>query len=61
MRGRGESLGFRMRGTGFARSWLRLRDFENFYAHPIEGLNAVVDIKTGEVLRVDDHGGPRFR
>ena len=39
-------------------SWLRLRDFENFYAHPIEGLNAVVDIKTGEVLRVDDHGGP---
>src|SRR6202034_1133846 len=39
-------------------SWLRVRDNENFYAHPIEGLNAVVDIKTGEVLRVDDHGGP---
>jgi len=38
-------------------SWLRLRAFENFYAHPIEGLNAVVDIKTGEVLRVDDHPG----
>ncbi len=39
-------------------AWLRLRDNENLYAHPIEGLNAVVDIKTGEVLRVDDHGGP---
>jgi primary-amine oxidase len=39
-------------------SWLRIRDNDNFYAHPIEGLNAVVDIKTGEVLRVDDHGGP---
>jgi primary-amine oxidase len=39
-------------------SWLRVRDNENFYAHPIEGINAVVDIKTGEVLRVDDHGGP---
>jgi len=39
-------------------SWLRIGDNQNFYAHPIEGLNAVVDIKTGEVLRVDDHGGP---
>ncbi len=39
-------------------SWLRVRDNENFYAHPIEGINAVVDIKKGEVLRVDDHGGP---
>jgi primary-amine oxidase len=38
-------------------SWLRLREFENFYAHPIEGLNAVVDVKTGEVLRIDDHPG----
>jgi primary-amine oxidase len=37
-------------------SWLRLRENENFYAHPIEGLNVVVDIKTGEVLRLDDHG-----
>ena len=36
--------------------WLRLRENENFYAHPIEGLNAVVDIKKGKVLRVDDHG-----
>ncbi|MEZ5932006.1 MAG: primary-amine oxidase [Alphaproteobacteria bacterium] len=29
---------------------------DNLYAHPIEGLNAVVDIKTMEVIRVDDHG-----
>jgi len=36
--------------------WLRLRENENFYAHPIGGLNAVVDIKALEVLRVDDHG-----
>ena len=37
-------------------SWLRLRENENFYAHPIEGLNAVIDLKTGEVIRVDDYG-----
>jgi primary-amine oxidase len=37
-------------------SWLRLRQNENFYAHPIEGVNAVVDIKAGTVIRVDDYG-----
>jgi primary-amine oxidase len=37
-------------------SWLRLRKDENFYAHPIEGINAVVDIKAGKVIRVDDYG-----
>jgi primary-amine oxidase len=36
--------------------WLRLREDENFYAHPIGGLNAVVDIKALQVLRVDDYG-----
>src|SRR5262249_4369999 len=36
--------------------WLRLREIENFYAHPIEGLNAVVDLNSGEVIRVDDYG-----
>ncbi|USJ27691.1 MULTISPECIES: primary-amine oxidase [Sinorhizobium/Ensifer group] len=36
-------------------AWLRLRENENFYAHPIGGLNAIVDIKTNQVLRVDDH------
>jgi primary-amine oxidase len=37
-------------------SWVRLRENENFYAHPLEGLNAVVDIKAGIVIRVDDYG-----
>ncbi|MDH6264294.1 primary-amine oxidase [Bradyrhizobium sp. BR13661] len=36
-------------------AWLRLREDDNLYAHPIGGLNAVVDIKTYEVIRVDDH------
>ncbi|MGX4773638.1 primary-amine oxidase [Bradyrhizobium guangdongense] len=36
-------------------AWLRLRENDNLYAHPIGGLNAVVDIKTYEVIRVDDH------
>jgi primary-amine oxidase len=38
--------------------WVRLYADEAFYAHPLEGLNAVVDIKSGHVLRVDDYGGP---
>ena len=37
-------------------AWLRLYENENFYAHPIEGLNAVVDLNTWEVIRVDDYG-----
>ncbi len=37
-------------------AWLSIGDEENYYAHPIEGLNAVVDIKRREVIRVDDHG-----
>lgn len=36
-------------------SWLRVAEFANYYAHPIEGLNAVIDVKTGEVLRIDDY------
>lgn len=36
--------------------WLRTRENDNLYAHPIEGLNAVVDLKAGTVLRVDDYG-----
>ncbi len=35
---------------------MRSRPGDNNYAHPIDGLNAIVDVKTGEVLRVDDHG-----
>ena len=36
-------------------AWLRTRKDGNYYAHPIDGLNAVVDIDTMTVLRVDDH------
>ncbi len=38
-------------------AWVRSYEDDHLYAHPIEGLNAIVDVKTGEVLRVDDHGG----
>lgn len=37
-------------------AWQRMRTNENFYAHPIEGLNAVIDLKTWKVIRVDDYG-----
>ncbi len=36
--------------------WLRTRPFDNLYAHPIEGLNGVVDIKQMKLIRVDDYG-----
>jgi primary-amine oxidase len=35
--------------------WMRSSPNDNLYAHPIEGLNPVVDIKTLEVIRIDDH------
>lgn len=35
--------------------WVRSRPHDNFYARPIEGLNAVVDVDTMSVLRVDDY------
>ncbi|MDX1540835.1 MAG: primary-amine oxidase, partial [Geminicoccaceae bacterium] len=38
--------------------WLKKHEFDNGYAHPVEGLNVVVDINRLEVLRIDDHGGP---
>jgi primary-amine oxidase len=37
-------------------AWLRMRKDDNFYAHPIEGLNAVIDLKTNKVIRLDDYG-----
>ena len=36
--------------------WLRTRPDDNLYAHPIEGLNPVIDIKRLEVIRIDDYG-----
>jgi len=35
--------------------WVRMFDLDNYYAHPVEGLNVVVDIDRMEVVRVDDH------
>jgi primary-amine oxidase len=37
-------------------SWLRPKPGDNYYAHPIEGLNALVDLAAWEVVRVDDYG-----
>ena len=36
--------------------WYRSEKHDNGYAHPIEGLCAVVDLDRAEVLRVDDYG-----
>lgn len=36
-------------------AWLRNFPDDNNYAHPIEGVNAVVDIDLMEVIRVDDY------
>ena len=35
--------------------WIRMFELDNYYAHPVEGINVVVNIDTMEVLRVDDH------
>ncbi|MEM7792466.1 MAG: hypothetical protein AAF546_13770 [Verrucomicrobiota bacterium] len=37
-------------------AWAKTSKFDNLFAHPIEGVCAVVDIKAREVLRVDDYG-----
>jgi primary-amine oxidase len=36
--------------------WLRTRHDDNLYAHPIEGLNPVIDVKSMSVIRIDDRG-----
>jgi primary-amine oxidase len=38
--------------------WLKNHERDNGYAHPVEGLNVVVDINRLKVLRIDDYGGP---
>lgn len=35
--------------------WRRAFEFDNYYAHPVEGLNVAVNVNTFEVIRVDDH------
>jgi len=36
--------------------WIKSSANDNLYAHPLEGLHAVVDIRTMQVVRVDDYG-----
>ncbi len=35
--------------------WMRLFPLDNYYAHPVEGLHALIDLGTLEILRIDDH------
>jgi primary-amine oxidase len=35
--------------------WMRTFPLDNFYAHPVEGLHALIDLSTLEVIRVEDH------
>ena len=39
-----------------ALSWIRSDPNDNGYAHPLEGLIAIVDLNTMEVLQVEDYG-----
>ena len=44
------------RRLALARSFLRTSPTDNGYARPIEGLSALVDLNSMEVMRVDDYG-----
>jgi primary-amine oxidase len=35
--------------------WMRMFPLDNYYAHPVEGLHALIDVSTLEVLDVHDH------
>lgn len=35
--------------------WMRMFPLDNYYAHPVEGLHALIDVSTLEVLEVTDH------
>ncbi len=35
--------------------WMRMFPLDNFYAHPVEGLHAFIDVSTLEVIQVLDH------
>src|SRR6202046_675333 len=35
--------------------WMRTFPLDNFYAHPVEGLHALIDVSTLEVLEIVDH------
>jgi primary-amine oxidase len=36
--------------------WVKSHSADNHYAHPIRGLHAIVDLRTMEVVKVEDHG-----
>ena len=42
------------RHLSYAFMWLKSSPFDNLYAHPVEGLNAVVDIKEMKVIAVEE-------
>ena len=35
--------------------WMRTFPLDNYYAHPVEGLHALIDLGNLEIIRVDDH------
>jgi len=35
--------------------WMRTFELDNYYAHPVEGLHALIDLSTLEILEVVDH------
>ena len=35
--------------------WMRTFPLDNYYAHPVEGLHALIDLATLEILKVEDH------
>ena len=35
--------------------WMRTFPLDNYYAHPVEGLHALIDLANLEILRVEDH------
>jgi primary-amine oxidase len=35
--------------------WMRTFPLDNYYAHPVEGLHALIDLSNLEVLKVEDH------
>ena len=54
--GRFDVPGEEGRHLSHAFCWVKSSVNDNLYAHPIEGLNPVVDIKARKLLRIDDHG-----
>ncbi len=39
--------------------WMRTFPLDNYYAHPVEGLHALIDLATLEILKVEDNRDPK--